>query len=532
LGLPRIPWKWWRRAAQLFCLLGFLWLFRQTECDPFEGMPGAVNLLFRLDPLVAAAAVLAGAQFIASLWPALVVVALTLVLGRFFCGWVCPLGSLLDAVRHVLPRRERPGVPRWRVAKYFLLAAVLVSAIAGLQLVGYVDPFSILVRGLTVAVDPAFARLVTAPFAWLYRNAPESVTNISEPVYAFLQAYALPFQPGVFVWAGVSFFILGLVLSLEVFERRFWCRNLCPTGALLGLFARVSLLRRFPARVCGQCNAASDCGQSCRMGAFNEKALLSPDACNLCLDCVDDCPNALAKFAFGKPKTAPAPFEPSRRLFLASVATGLAMPAVAKAMGAGSRLPDDLLRPPGALPEADFLDRCVRCGECLKVCTTNALQPTMLESGMEGIFTPRLIPLIGYCEYNCTLCAEVCPTGAIARLPLKEKQEFVIGKAWFDENVCLPFAKAKDCIVCEEHCPTPEKAIQFKEVEVKNERGEKVIVKQPFVRVCLCNGCGICENKCPVQATPGVRVLRPGIVLHCKPGTGGRHEQPEAAGAR
>jgi len=505
----QIPWKWWRRAAQLLCLFIFLWLFRKTESDGSRTLAFAANILFRLDPLVAASAVLAGVKFIAALWPALVTVALTLVLGRFFCGWICPLGTLLDGVNHAVPGKTAPPNHRWRVVKFFLLGVVLVSAVFGCQIVGYLDPFSILVRGMAVAVDPWLNRAVTAPFTWLYQHAPESVTDVSESIYAFLKSHALPFQQNSFVFSVVSFAILVAVFALEFVERRFWCRNLCPAGALIGIFARFSLLRRFPARACGRCKAESDYNTRCRMGAFDERGRLQPESCNVCLDCLDDCPIDLPKFTFDKPKTAPAPFRPSRRLFLGSVVTGMVMPIVSHTLPAAHRLPPDLIRPPGALPEPDFLDLCVRCAECMKVCTTNALQPVLFEAGLDGAFSPRFMGRIGYCEYNCTLCSQVCPTGAIKLLPLAEKQKFIMAKAVFDKKFCLPFAKAESCITCEEHCPLPEKAIRFKDAEVTHPvTKRRVAVKQPYIVWSLCIGCGICETKCPIEGPSAVHMIR------------------------
>ncbi len=502
-----IPWTWWRRATQLLMLALFLWLFRRTESTGADNLNAAVNVLFRLDPLVALSAMLAGKQFISLLWPAVVTVGLTLLLGRFFCGWICPLGTLLDATRRVVPRRSASPKPRWRVVKFFLLGVVLVSAVLGVQLIGWLNPFSILVRGLTVAVDPMLTWALTAPFTWLLRHAPEPVTNISEPVYAWLKTHVLAFSQAKYVWAGVSLAMLVAVFALELVERRFWCRNLCPSGALLGVLGRFSWLRRVPGRVCGNCKAETDCGEDCRMGAFDEQGRLLAESCNLCMDCLERCPVNAARFTFKK-TTSSVPFEPSRRLFLASLATGVAVPVVARGAGLAHRLPDDLIRPPGALAEREFLDVCARCAECMKVCTTNALQPVMFEAGLAGAFSPRLEPRIGYCEYNCTLCGQVCPTGAIRRLPRAEKQKFVMGLAVFDKKICLPFAKGESCITCEEHCPLPEKAIRFRDVEVTKKTGERVIVKQPFTVLRLCIGCGICVTKCPVEGPAGVKIVR------------------------
>jgi formate hydrogenlyase subunit 6/NADH:ubiquinone oxidoreductase subunit I len=83
------------------------------------------------------------------------------------------------------------------------------------------------------------------------------------------------------------------------------------------------------------------------------------------------------------------------------------------------RASEKLIRPPGALPEPQFLAKCVKCGECMKVCPTNGLQPTLSEAGTEGIWTPVLVPRVGYCEYYCSLCTQVCPTGAIEELTVE-----------------------------------------------------------------------------------------------------------------
>lgn len=515
-----IPWRAARIAAQAICLLLFLWLFRRTEYTGTSEIPWAANLLFRLDPLIAASVLLAGKWVVTSVVAALVIVVLTLLLGRFFCGWICPMGTLLDAARwlgavakrgwrrirgastlsHPM-ERERS----FRVTKYALLAVILVGAVFGLPLVGYFDPFTILVRGMTCALDPLWYRGTAAVFDWLYREAPAAVTSVSEPVYAFLKRSALPFQQTRFVAGSLSLAILAGVFALELVGRRFWCRSLCPLGAMLSLLSRWSIVRRLPLKACTDCRL---CAETCRMDAFDRESRLRPEECTLCMDCVEDCPHERARFLARKPKPAPIVFEPSRRAFLTTFAAAFTLPAVAWA-GRRNRMPHPkLIRPPGALDEEAFLEACVRCGECLKVCPTNALQPTMFEAGIEGVFSPRLVPRIGWCEFNCTLCGELCPTGALARLAQPEKHRAVMGKAQFDKERCLPFAKGKPCIVCEEHCPVPTKAIRFREAEVMNENGEQVTVKQPYLEFDLCTGCGICETRCPVAGESAVQVVR------------------------
>jgi ferredoxin len=165
------------------------------------------------------------------------------------------------------------------------------------------------------------------------------------------------------------------------------------------------------------------------------------------------------------------------------------------------------LRPPGVREEAEFLEKCVRCGECMKVCLRSALYPAAFQAGVEGLYTPVLLPRLGYCEYHCTLCGQVCPTGAIPDLPKGEKEREVIGKAIFDKNHCLPFAKKTNCIVCEEHCPIPQKAIRSRNVETVNLNGKRIVLMEPYVVEEICNGCGICEFVCPLEGKSGIEVF-------------------------
>ena len=129
-----------------------------------------------------------------------------------------------------------------------------------------------------------------------------------------------------------------------------------------------------------------------------------------------------------------------------------------------------VIRPPGAVEERAFLERCIRCAECMKVCPNNALHPAFFEAGVEGLWTPILIARIGYCEYSCVLCGQVCPTGAIQKITEKEKMgigqpPIKIGTAFYDHGRCLPWSMQTPCIVCEEFCPTSPKAIWVEEVD-------------------------------------------------------------------
>jgi ferredoxin len=207
-------------------------------------------------------------------------------------------------------------------------------------------------------------------------------------------------------------------------------------------------------------------------------------------------------------KAPRAPLDLGRRQVITAVAAGaVAVPFLR--LGSLARRPDEfLVRPPGAQIEAEVLSRCIRCGQCMKVCLTNGIQPVLWEAGLEGLYTPRLIPRMGYCAYSCNLCGQVCPTGAIPQLELKVKQATVLGTAAINRTRCIPYTEGADCLVCEEHCPVSPKAITFSEQEVVNLEGERVKVKLPMVIPDRCIGCGHCEHVCPVGGAAAIRVKR------------------------
>jgi ferredoxin len=301
------------------------------------------------------------------------------------------------------------------------------------------------------------------------------------------------------------------VLLLNLIAHRAWCRYLCPLGALLGLLSKVSIVRREVSDKCSQCGV---CARACPTGTIQpEKGYASdPSECTMCLECVAACPKSAAKFPAHLSAAGWAPYDPRRRQVLASLGVAIAGVGLLRSDAAASRHHPYLIRPPG-VQENNLLSKCIRCGECMRACPTSALQPAVTEAGLEGLWTPVLAPRLGYCDYSCNACGQVCPVQAIPPLGLDDKREQIIGLAYIDQDRCIPWADNQDCIVCEEMCPVPEKAIMLEPVEVSNANGELATVQRPQVIRERCIGCGICEYKCPLEGEAAIRIYVPAASL-------------------
>ena len=503
-----ITWSRLRRVRQAVQVLSLaLYVYLLFAALQRRAAFSLADLFFRLDPLAALAAMLAGRAWIPRLALALVTLGLTLLFGRVWCGWLCPLGTLLEWV-HFRETRflgKTGFLTHWRTIKNLLLLLILAAALFGNLSLLIFDPITLFTRTMTTAVLPALNYAVTAIEVALYR------TPLLRPLVDWLERLlrgpVLPVAQPVFAQnVLIAVFFLG-ILALNALADRFWCRYLCPLGALLGLLSKVSLLRPVVGAACNRC---ARCVTACRMDAIDTHHGydILPAECTVCLDCLAACPEDGVSFRLHWRADPLRETDPTRRQALAALATGV-LGVVVLRTGVQAKQPHPLLlRPPGVEDEEDFLARCLRCSQCMKVCPTSGLQPVLVEAGLEGVWTPRLVPRLGYCDYGCNACGQVCPSGAIPPLDLDSKREAVVGVAVIDRDRCLPWAHGTPCIVCEEMCPTPEKAIRLEAVTVSDDRGESVVVQRPYVLQDLCIGCGICEYQCPVEGAAAIRVCR------------------------
>jgi len=514
-----------RRTAQTLFLLFFIYLFIQTVY-PFDTKL-SVEMFLRWDPLHALITSISSRSISVIgrfFFFAMVLVVLTVFLGRFFCGWVCPLGTTYDIIDKItFGKKKRPGQlaigPR-RI-KYYLLTALVVLAIGGANIAGWIDPLSLVTRTFVLVFYPIADFLTRAVLQPLASN---SVTGglFGRP-YDFMLENILPLKPPIYQFWAAFFIIFAAIIATHFYQKRFWCRNLCPLGALLGLVSKKVFMRVYVKPVI--CIDCARCENICPTGAIikldKKERHVEPLECIQCFTCYKICPVNAIGVTFTpkkKEKRAPRVIPERRRLIFAGVLGLIALPILkrsATAKVAGTRL----IRPPGAQEEGEFLRKCLRCGQCMKICPENAIQPAMAEAGIEGIWTPVIVPTIGYCSYTCAdedreynnLCGIVCPSGAIKKLTLEEKHTQKIGTAYVDRSKCIPWTEGVNCGVCEEHCPVEGgKAIIHEPVYRRH--GKRYPADKPLLLVKvqkeLCIGCGICENKCPVEGTKAIRVDR------------------------
>jgi polyferredoxin len=304
---------WLRRCIQTLCLLLFIYLFLQTAYHPINRTGGPVALFFELDPLVLAATWLAGASVPLALLLSLGTLGVSLLFGRWFCGWICPLGTLHQMMTQLrggslASRLKRAAYsPRQRL-KYLVLIGLLAGTLTGLNLIGWVDPFSLLYRSLATAVFPALNSGSHALFAWLYESDPGvgtvKVTKVSEPVYEVLRSFLLVEGWPQYYWGVLIGVIFSGILTINLWRNRFWCRYICPLGALLGLVGKNPILRLKKDN--NACNDCRICVAACPAGAnpdgpSDRSDAWKPAECIFCWNCEAVCPKDALCFELAVP---------------------------------------------------------------------------------------------------------------------------------------------------------------------------------------------------------------------------------------
>ncbi len=483
-----------RRTVQGLSLCIFLILLASAS---FSGVSAAFpDIFLRMDPSLMLAAAIAGRVLLSGLITTGIVLASGPLLGRVFCGYICPMGTTLDGTDALFGPGKKKFFFSERLfrVKYLVLIFMLLSALTGVSYIFWASPLSLVTRAWGLVIYPAVT--------FISRQLLDLIRPLTDlpglDAIAFYQIRTIRFDTQFFI-----FFIFAGLAGLVAFSPRFWCRYLCPSGALLAFLSNSPLIRR---RVSDRCTQCGKCTRECPMSAIEKQdpAVTFYSECIVCRTCEAVCPEGAVTFGRASEK-APARFSPVRRQLVSTGIIG-AGTAVMGLTGLSSLYgkPGDgqvgtpgLIRPPGALPEADFLARCVRCGECMTACPTNTLQPIWFKAGFPALFSPALTPRRGFCDPHCHECARVCPTGAMRRLTAGERIWAKTGTARIIRQKCLAWEFQKSCMVCDEVCP-------YDAITFVKEEGTRIPV--PHILEHKCAGCGYCEHFCPVRNQAAVVV--------------------------
>ena len=439
----------------------------------------------------------------------LFVLLLTIAFGRVYCSTICPLGTLQDLVIRISGRMRRRQWYRYTkapvVIHYVILAASAIAVFAGsMALVDLLEPFSNFGRILTNLCNPILV----------------SVNNATAFILGRFGAFGLYHVPLLHVQTFaiiLTLAFLGILVYLSYKHGRLFCNLLCPAGALLSVISRFSFFKI--AIVEERCTDCGFCEMVCKANCINAEAKqIDFNACVGCYNCIDACPTVALKFeGFGQKKqtVSPVPVDEPRRAFFGAVVAAVSAILIPTQEKVGEQAAkvisyDESRRtpvtPPGSRNQSRFSNLCTACHLCISVCPPQVLYPSLFEYGIAGLMQPRMNYNAAYCNYDCVLCTEVCPSGALLPLDIAAKKEVQLGRASFIKEDCIVITKKKDCGACSEHCPT--KAVKMAPYEGK--------LMLPELNNDICVGCGACEHACPTTPRKAIYVVANTVHLKAK----------------
>ena len=349
---------------------------------------------------------------------------LTLIFGRIYCSLICPLGILQEIAGIIKGKIKKNNCPPGKnfPLKYFIAAAVWgIFAGGSAVAIRYIDPYS------------------------LFSSAFSGVA------------------------AGIC--LILVILAAVTWKNRIFCTNFCPAGTVLGLLAKISFNKIYMSQDCVSCGL---CEKNCPAGAINAKEkAVDNEICLKCLKCVSICPKGAMKY--GRKPASKAKFSPNRRKIIIAASALAIFGAMIKA---GIELKDkiaekikDVILPPGAENKERFINSCLNCNLCVENCPNKIIQKADNEFGAVHLDYSK-----NPCKFDCKKCSEVCPSGAIRRISLDEKQKTRIAMAMISEEKCTK------CGLCAQACPT--------HAIIKSEG------KTPVLNAQKCIGCGACKHAC------------------------------------
>ncbi len=480
--------KYFKKGRVVFALLFFVSILIAFS-DIKGGLPSWYNktvLYLQFIPSVLKT-IGPGAVFSAGF---IVILVVTILAGRIYCSAICPLGILQDFVifikKKVKPKQRLKFKKAFNRLRYSVLFISLASLFfSGIVLINLLDPYANFGRISSHIFQPVFL----------------SVNNLLSKIVPSVGLHTLEARPLHLFSFSFGLGMLLLVVVMSWMQGRLYCNTVCPVGSFLGLLSKISVfkmgIKQSSCTRCGKCQAV------CKSNCINIKTMqVDESRCVNCFNCITVCNDKSIGYQKIKKKeklhTEPL-MDMERRLFLTLTAGYLASKAVpVKAQyGAGKHRrkrnqvkysEKGTVAPPGAKSIKHLKSKCVGCHLCVSVCPTKVLQPSFLEYGFTGLMLPKMDYNVHFCNYECTKCGEVCPTGAITHLSREEKVVAQIGKVQFVKHHCIVETEGTACGSCSEHCPTQAvKMVPYRDGLTIPEIDQKI-----------CIGCGACEYACPV----------------------------------
>ncbi|MFA5803316.1 MAG: 4Fe-4S dicluster domain-containing protein [Melioribacteraceae bacterium] len=434
-----------------------------------------------------------------------IVLLLTVMFGRVYCSSICPLGFLQDVVNWLSRKIKRKKEFKFEFLNeqkilriVLLIIPVLFFVFGSVTLINFLDPFSMYGR-----------------FAGnFFRPVLVSANNLAAVIFKSFKLYIVyPYELKAFniypFIITVTFFVVVVFMSWKM--GRLYCNTICPVGTLLGYISKFSFFKiKIKQDECLSCGL---CSKECKAGCIDsENKIVDMSRCVACFDCLTSCPTdgIVYSYSYNKQPNIQTYNQPitnnSKRDFIVKVSlyilsfSSIAAQVKKKiVVTKPSMIPifrKSATSPPGSISVERFNSKCTACHLCVSACPTQVLQASFLEYGFTGMMQPRMDNITSFCNFECKICSDVCPTGAILPIDLEKKKLTQIGKSKFVKDNCIVQTQKTDCGACSEHCPT--KAVRMIPFE-----GNLFI---PETRDDYCIGCGACEFACPTKPHKAIYV--------------------------
>ncbi|MBC8594523.1 4Fe-4S dicluster domain-containing protein [Oscillospiraceae bacterium N12] len=436
-------------------------------------------------------------------------IVLTLIFGRIYCSSICPMGIFQDMVAWISKvtskkKKRYSYSPAKNILRWSIVGIATLATLMGFTFIlALLDPYS------------AYGRIVTNVFKPVYMSG----NNLLESVFSRFENYTF-YQVDVAILS-VASFVIALVTFCIIFylawkHGRTWCNTICPVGTLLGFVGRFSI---FKVRIdFERCNGCGQCATKCKAVCINSKEhAIDYSRCVDCFDCLEACNKHALVFApsLSSLRRQEKSDASKRRFLVAGAMAATTLPkalaqvkeASASLEGKKSHKRENPITPPGSISRDHFVQHCTSCHLCVSKCPSHVLKPAFTEYGLAGIMQPTVYFEKGFCNFDCTVCGDVCPNGAIKPLTIEQKHLTQMGHVVFIKENCIVLTDGTSCGACSEHCPT-------QAIAMVPYKGGLTI---PEINTDICVGCGGCEYVCPARPFRAVYIEGNPVQKEAKP---------------